>query len=145
MQLMVALSKNEQFSKKLNKLLNAMDAPPMNGGRARWFNDYVKQTLKINVSYEATRKWLSGESMPYTKRIGSIAKGLNSTTEYLIGEQTENTNFENQSTGVNEERASYSMDDVNILNKINQLSKADRARLSGIIDALNTNMDKKAS
>ncbi len=139
MQVMVVQSKNEQFSQRLNKLLNDMDVPPMNLGRAKWFHDFVKKQLKIDVSYEATRKWLSGESIPYTKRIGLIAYGLNSTTEYLIGEAPR----ESQTLGVKEKRAKYSMEEISLLEKINKLSPADKARLSSIVDALNQKPGKK--
>lgn len=143
MQLMVAPTKNEQFSKRLNNLLNAMDVPPMNLGRARWFHNYVKNTLKIEVSYEATRKWLSGEAIPYTKRIGSIAKGLNSTTEYLIGEEQGEEHKDCQKVGVNEKRAQYTKEDIDRLNRINKLSPDDQARLDSIINALDSYVDKE--
>jgi len=143
MQLMVAPTKSEEFASRLNLLLDAMNVPPINVGRARWFHDYVKNTLKIDVTYEASRKWLSGNAIPYTKRIGVIAKGLNSTTEYLIGE-SQNVNFNHvRKQGVKEERAHYSHEDVELLNKVHQLSSADRARLSGIISALNPKLGKK--
>lgn len=143
MQLMVALTKNEEFSSRLNLLLDRAKAPPKNQGRARWFHDFIKKQLKINVSYEASRKWLSGESIPYTKRIGLIARGLNTTTEYLIGEQQDGAANTEHADGVNEERGRYSDKDVEMLEKINQLSEADRSRLNGIIDVLNPKHDKK--
>jgi len=144
-QLMVALTKNEEFSNKLNLLLDLANCPPKNQGRARWFHDFVKKQLKIDVSYEAARKWLSGESIPYTKRIGKIAKGLNCTTEYLIGESEHTTSNNEKTHGVQEERAQYSMNDIDLLNKIKELSPTDQARLEGIINVLNPALDKKTS
>lgn len=83
--MMVARSKTEQFALRLNGLLDRAGAPEANKGRGRWFLQFLKQN-NIEVSYEAARKWLAGESMPYTKRLGTIARSLNSSTEYLIGE-----------------------------------------------------------
>lgn len=142
---MVALSKNEEFSARLNKLLDQAGCPPKNLGRARWFHNFVKKELKMDVSYEAARKWLSGDSIPYTKRLGKIASGLGSTTEYLIGETGDGSPVnENHREGVEETRAqyNYSKEDVELLNQIKDLSPADQARLQGIINVLNQKLDK---
>lgn len=96
---MVAQTKSEQFANRLNHLLDTMNAPAKNLGRARWFHDFIKKELKIDVTYEAARKWLSGESIPYIKRIGVIAKGLNSSVEYLIGEVQNNKEFYSPAEG----------------------------------------------
>ena len=45
--------------------------------------------------------------------------------------------------GVKEERAAYSKDDIELMDKISQLSPADKARLSGIIDALGIKPNKE--
>jgi hypothetical protein len=141
---MVAHTKSEQFAQRLNKLLDENGAPHKNLGRARWFHNLLKNKMKIDVSYEAARKWLTGESIPYTKRIGVIARGLNSTTEYLIGETTNHQPFMHQE-GVFESSAPYIMEDKELLDKIHQLSKDDRARLNNIVDALNSTLDHKAA
>lgn len=142
MQFMVAQSKSEQFAQRLNKLLDENGAPHKNLGRARWFHDLLKTKMKIHVSYEAARKWLSGEAIPYTKRIGLIARGLNSTTEYLIGENQTHQPLMHQE-GVFETSAPYIMEDQELLERIHQLSPDDRARLNNIVDALNSTLDNK--
>lgn len=145
MQIMVAQTKSEQFANRLNHLLDTMNAPAKNLGRARWFHDFIKKELKIDVTYEAARKWLSGESIPYVKRIGVIAKGLNSSVEYLIGEDQNNKKDYPPIEGVKEACALYSMEDLVLLEKIHQLPLADQARLRVIVDALNPDVDKKTS
>ncbi|MDH5612244.1 MAG: hypothetical protein OEY66_07300 [Gammaproteobacteria bacterium] len=138
MQPMVEHTEAERFATRLNKLLDIAGAPKKNAGRARWFHDFIKGNLNIKISYEACRKWLNGDSMPYTKRISAIAKGLNSTAEYLLGDETAGQ----QTQGVKEASAPYSKEDVELLNQIHELDPADRARLSGIIAALNPKLDK---
>ncbi|HDY8008057.1 TPA: LexA family protein [Vibrio vulnificus] len=69
----------DNFAARLNKACDATGIPVR--GRA----GYIQERLSEKVSLVAIRKWLVGESIPDTKRIGELAGIVNSTVEILLG------------------------------------------------------------
>ncbi|EJK2113533.1 Cro/Cl family transcriptional regulator [Vibrio navarrensis] len=69
----------DNFADRLNKACDAADIPVR--GRA----GYIQDRLSEKVSLVAIRKWLVGESIPDTKRIGELAEIVNTTVEVLLG------------------------------------------------------------
>ncbi|MES1384146.1 hypothetical protein ABUU23_20365, partial [Vibrio cholerae] len=48
---------------------------------------FIQSRLSDKVSLVAIRKWLVGESMPDTKRLGELALIVNSSVEELLGKE----------------------------------------------------------
>lgn len=83
------------FADKLNEVCTRNDIPVR--GRAK----YIQEKLSDKVSITAIRKWLVGEALPETKRIGELAVIVNATVEELLG------NDVNESLIVREEATEY--------------------------------------
>lgn len=141
---MVAKTKNQEFSDRLNAILDAIpDVPPKNAGRINWLQNHIKKSCNINLSKESVRKWLSGDSMPYIKRLGPIAKSLNTTTEYLIGEHNNmraGYDKDNQPTPVMEVKETgelfLSSDEADLIKKYRTLSAEQKQFIRLSLDSL---------
>ena len=69
------------FSRRLNQALDNAGVPPKNFGRQ------TTVAKMFGVTQKAARKWLEGEGMPATKRIGEIAERLGVYGEWLLSGQ----------------------------------------------------------
>lgn len=73
---MVAATKeNErtQFAKRLNEALGKMPNAPRAGRRASWLRELLRAE-GVQISVEAVRKWLVGDSMPDQTHMGMLAR-----------------------------------------------------------------------
>lgn len=84
------------FADRLNEACNSAGIPVR--GRAK----YIQDRLSNKLSITAIRKWLVGEALPETKRIGELAIIVNSTVEALFGGE------ENESLEVRSNAQEYS-------------------------------------
>lgn len=74
------MANKPNFSERLNSACDRAGIPVR--GRAK----YIQDKLSDKVSMTAIRKWIVGEAMPETKRIGELAAIVNTTVEQLLGE-----------------------------------------------------------
>lgn len=73
------MKQTDTFAKRLNKACDNANIP------VRGRSGFIQSRLSDKVSLVAIRKWLVGESMPDTKRLGELALIVNSTVEELLG------------------------------------------------------------
>jgi transcriptional regulator with XRE-family HTH domain len=73
---MVADAEKQAFAKRLNQACDHAGIAEV-GRRSRFASEF-------GVSRESVRKWLMGESIPETKRIGLLAKWLDVSGEWLL-------------------------------------------------------------
>lgn len=82
---MVNNKMSQEFSNRLNQLLDAAKIAPHGKGRQ------LELAKLVNVSQVAARKWLVGEAIPTRPRAAEIAEKLNcSPTWLLYGENPTN-------------------------------------------------------
>lgn len=72
----------DRFAKVFNAALDERDVPRLHFGR------HVAVSKMYNVSISAARKWVTGESLPDTDNLITIAKDLGYTLDMMIGEDS---------------------------------------------------------
>jgi SOS-response transcriptional repressor LexA len=76
----------EKFAERLNKACE--EAGIKYRGRAT----YIQSRMSEKISLVGIRKWLIGEAIPTTKRLGELANIVQTSVEYLIGTDDGSTN-----------------------------------------------------
>ena len=73
--------KEKKYSSFARRFNNALDHAGVPRGRSR----IPSLSQRYQVTYEAARKWLSGESIPQTSRLAAIAEDYGMSLAYLLG------------------------------------------------------------
>ena len=86
--------------------------------------------INVGVSQEMISSYESGRSYPSAQTLIELAKFLDTSTDYLLG-LTDNSTPAKYLNNTN-----LSEEEINLLNHYNSLSKDDKLKLQGYLDAI---------
>ena len=100
---------------------------------------------QCGVSKQAITGWIRKSSIS-KQNLLKLCSITDTRWEWVLTQQGEmmNRSQDEHDQGVPNASASYSTESIEILQKIEQLSEADKARLSAILDAFNRELDPTA-